>query len=134
MGKEPWFGRLPNAKDLTVRTLLNHSSGLPEYFEGKAFPDSLLKDPESPRKPEDLLAFVFDRKPLFAVGKGWAYSDTDYVVVGMIVERTFRETRTEKNFQKGATSFRAGEADVGALSKAVELALFYDAKLDVAAS
>jgi hypothetical protein len=52
----------------------------------------------------------------------------------MIVERTFREMKTEKNFQKGATFFRAGEADVGALSKAVELALFYDAKLDVAAS
>ena len=29
-------------------------------------------------------------------------------VVGMIVERTFRETRTEKNFQKGATIFQAG--------------------------
>jgi hypothetical protein len=42
--------------------------------------------------------------------------------------------KREKNFQKGATFFRAGEADVGALSKAVELALFYDAKLDVAAS
>jgi D-alanyl-D-alanine carboxypeptidase len=87
LGKEAWFTRLPNNSDLTVRTLLNHSSGLPEYFEGKAFPDSLKKDPDTPRKPEDLLAFVFDRKPLFAVGKGWAYSDTDYVVVGLIVEK-----------------------------------------------
>ncbi len=87
LGKEPWFARLPNAKDLTVRTLLNHSSGLPEYFEGKAFPDSLKKDPDTPRKPEELLAFVFDKKPLFSTGKGWAYSDTDYVVVGLVFEK-----------------------------------------------
>ncbi len=87
LGKKLWFARLPNAKDLTVRTLLNHSSGLPEYFEGKAFPDSLKKDPDTPRKPEDLLAFVFDKKPLFPTGTGWAYSDTDYVVVGLIFEK-----------------------------------------------
>ncbi len=87
LGKEPWFPRLPNGKELTVRTLLNHSSGLPEYFEGKAFPASLKAEPDKPRKPEDLLAFVFDAKPLFAVGKGWSYSDTDYIVVGMIIEK-----------------------------------------------
>lgn len=87
LGKEPWFEKLPNAKDLTLRCLLNHTSGLPEYFAGKEFPDSLKADPDKPRKPEDLLAFVFDKPPLFAVGKGWAYSDTDFVVAGMIFEK-----------------------------------------------
>ena len=38
-------------------------------------------------KPEELLAYVFDTEPLFAAGKGWAYSDTNFIVVGMILEK-----------------------------------------------
>ena len=41
IGKEPWFSRLPNAKDVTVRMLMNHTSGLVRYEFKKEFTDFL---------------------------------------------------------------------------------------------
>src|SRR5262249_28052961 len=37
--------------------------------------------------PEERLAFVLDLAPPFAAGQGWEYSDTNYIVLGMIIER-----------------------------------------------
>jgi D-alanyl-D-alanine carboxypeptidase len=87
LGKEPWFARLPNARALTIKTLMTHSSGLPEYFEMQGANKALLADPDRVWKPAELVAFVLDAKPLFDVGNGWAYADTNYVLVGMVVEK-----------------------------------------------
>src|SRR5262245_32040764 len=40
LGREPWFSRLPNSKDITVRQLMNHSSGLVRY----EFKEKFTKD------------------------------------------------------------------------------------------
>src|SRR5262249_14930283 len=45
LGKEPWFGRLPNGRDLTIRNLMNHTSGLIEYFDAKGCMDAVRADP-----------------------------------------------------------------------------------------
>lgn len=87
LGKEPWFSRLPNAKDVTVRMLLNHTSGLVRYEFKKEFTDFLTANPMKVWTPEERLAYLFDEKPPFAAGKGWDYSDTNYIVLGMIIER-----------------------------------------------
>ncbi len=87
LANEPWAARLPNANDLTLRCLLTHTSGLPEYFEVPAFLTALKADPGRERTPAELLAFVLDAKPLFPVGKGWAYADTNYLLLGLVVEK-----------------------------------------------
>ncbi len=87
LGKEVWFDRLPNAKELTLRCLLNHTAGLPEYFEQKGFVEAVKADPDKAWKPSELVAYVLDAKPLFEVGKGWSYADSDYILVGMAAER-----------------------------------------------
>lgn len=87
LGKEPWFGRLPNARDIKVRQLLNHTSGLVRYEFKKEFTDFLTANPDKFWTPEDRLAYLFDEKPPFAAGQGWEYSDTNYIVLGMILER-----------------------------------------------
>lgn len=87
LGKEPWFGRLPNAKDVTVRMLMNHTSGLVRYEFKKEFTDFLTANPMKVWTPEERLAYLFDEKPPFEAGKGWDYSDTNYIVLGMIIER-----------------------------------------------
>ena len=87
IGKEPWFGRLPNAPELTVRSLLNHTAGLPEYFERKGVAEAIKADVDREWTAADRLAFVLDAKPRFAVGKGWAYADTHYIVAGLIAEK-----------------------------------------------
>ena len=98
LGREPWFARLPNAKDITVRQLMNHTSGLVRYEFKEQFTKDLTANPEKVWKPAELLAYLFDEKPPFEAGKGWNYSDTNYIVLGMIIEKvTGRKFYTEAN-------------------------------------
>jgi D-alanyl-D-alanine carboxypeptidase len=91
-GSEPWFSRLPNAKEITLRMLMNHSSGIPEHVLDKSFIAAMKKDPDRIWKPEELIAYIFDAKPLFPAGQGWSYADTNYILVGMIFERVTKKT------------------------------------------
>ncbi len=89
-GERPWFSHLPNGRDITIRMLLNHSSGLenhawyPKVIEstGATF------DPERSYRPshEELVTMVLDKPPLFPAGEGFAYSDTNYILAGWIIE------------------------------------------------
>jgi D-alanyl-D-alanine carboxypeptidase len=98
LGREPWFTRLPNAKDITVRQLMNHTSGLVRYEFKKEFTTDLTANPEKVWKPAELLAYLFDQQPPFEAGKGWDYSDTNYIVLGMIIEKvTGRKFYNEAN-------------------------------------
>ncbi|HEX7176183.1 MAG TPA: serine hydrolase domain-containing protein [Pyrinomonadaceae bacterium] len=87
LGRESWFARLPNARDITVRMLMNHTSGLVRYEFKEQFTKDLTANPDKVWKPEELVAYVLDTAPPFAAGRGWDYSDTNYIVLGMIVER-----------------------------------------------
>lgn len=98
LGKETWFNRLPNAKDITVRQLMNHTSGLIRYEFKDQFTKDLTANPDKNWKPEELVAYLFDEKPPFEAGKGWDYSDTNYIVLGMIVEKV-----TGKKFYEETT-------------------------------
>lgn len=92
LGKDSWFSRLPNARDITLRMLMNHSSGIPEHVLNKDFIAAMKKDPDRIWKPEELLTYILDAKPLFPAGQGWSYADTNYILVGMIFERVTRKT------------------------------------------
>lgn len=87
LGDAPWFARLPNAAGITVRQLMNHTSGLVRYEFQPAATRVMREEPMRRWTPEDRLAFVFDLAPPFAPGAGWEYSDTNYIVLGMIIER-----------------------------------------------
>ncbi len=87
LGTEPWFRRLPNAGTITVRQLMNHTSGLVRYEFQPAFTAALRSAPFRTWTPEERLAYDFDTQAPFAAGAGWEYSDTNYIVLGMIIER-----------------------------------------------
>ena len=78
-------GLLPD-KRITVRQLLQHTSGLYNYTD-----DLPLNDPEALRhrgaEPAELVAMALKHPPLFAPGAGWSYSNTNYIVAGMLAER-----------------------------------------------
>jgi CubicO group peptidase (beta-lactamase class C family) len=86
LGTRPWFSRLPNAKDVTVRHLMTHTSGIVRYEMDSKFTAALRAQPDRAWSPEEEVAFQLDATPPFPAGKGWEYSDTNYVVLGMIVE------------------------------------------------
>lgn len=87
LGQEKWFSRLPNAKDITVRQLMNHTSGLVRYEFKDQFTKDLTANPDKIWKPEELLSYLFDTKAAFEAGKGWDYSDTNFIVLGMVIEK-----------------------------------------------
>lgn len=70
----------------TIRQLLAHTSGIFNYLENPAVNDSLVKDLGRIWTPEEIVTnFVLPRD--FAPGNGWHYSNTGYVLLGMIAER-----------------------------------------------
>jgi len=98
---EEWFTRLAGSDKFTVRQLLRHQSGLQRYAFAGAFWKVLTTEKDKQWEPQELLAFIFDREGLFPPGEGWAYSDTNYIVVGMILEKISGETMydyVQKNF------------------------------------
>ena len=87
LGREPWFSRLPNANAITVRQLMTHTSGLVRYEFDERFLADLKRDFFRVWKVEEQLAYLFDQPAPFAAGQGWDYSDTNYLVLGLIIER-----------------------------------------------
>ena len=87
IGSEPWFRRLPNAERITVRHLMTHTSGLVRYELNPKFTADLSANPDRVWSPAERLAYLFDSLAPFVPGDGWEYSDTNYIVLGMIIER-----------------------------------------------
>ena len=89
LGDRPWFSRLPNNKQITLRHLLTHSSGLPDHVYQEKFAADLSrrwKQNTNLFSPEELIQYILDSPPLFEAGKGWAYSDTNYILLGLVIE------------------------------------------------
>lgn len=90
LGERDWFTRLPNHDEITLRHLLSHRSGLPNHVYMDSFAAEVKQrmiDQTLPISPVSLIQFVLDREPLFGVDEGWAYTDTGYILVGMIIEQ-----------------------------------------------
>ena len=87
LGTEPWFSRLPNAQSITIRQLMNHTSGLVRYEFNERFTADLTASPDRVWKPHELVTYILDTAAPFAAGQGWDYSDTNYIVLGMIMEK-----------------------------------------------
>lgn len=88
---EQWLpGMVPNGGQISVRELLNMSSGLPDYCGVP--PDSQLCTPppsEFTRSwtPTELVAIGVSAPPNFPPGQGWSYTNTGFQLLGMIVEQ-----------------------------------------------
>jgi len=88
-----WRPDLPRSWwPVTLRQLLNHTSGIPDFSLEPAFRDALLASLEVAPPPRQLLAFVFDKKPSFDPGTRYRYSNSDNIIVGLIVEAATSRT------------------------------------------
>lgn len=79
-------------EQVTFRHLLSHTSGIADYFggpviTGKAMSELLILQPERIWQPEELLSFSKAyQKAVCAPGVGYNYSDTGYILLGLIIE------------------------------------------------
>lgn len=81
-----------NGANITVRQLLNNTSGLFDYanddgfFATLATPTAFYANQYRHYSTQDLIAIALTHQPYFAPGAGWAYSNTNYVVAGEIIK------------------------------------------------
>ena len=90
-----WLNNLPNIEDITVEMLLQHTSGLPRYVLKPEIWNQLHENPEKVWSYEDRLSVIFQDEPVHEAGKGWAYSDTNYILLGMLIEKVTGESYYE---------------------------------------
>ncbi len=91
---DPVVARIPHVDRITVRQLLNHSSGVYDYFDDDSpFLQDAFFGPGADWArvwtPRELLAYVdgAQHAPSFAPGEGSRYSNTGYVLLGLILEQ-----------------------------------------------
>ena len=71
---------------ITIRQLLNNTSGLADVTSVEGYPDSILSDPNRMYTASELMTWA--GPPSFAPGTGWEYCNTNYLLCGMIAEAT----------------------------------------------
>jgi D-alanyl-D-alanine carboxypeptidase len=82
---EQWLpGVVPNGGAITVRQLMNHTSGLYNYTD-PPFYLQILRNPLKTWQPLELVQRAVAQPPLFAPGTSWSYSNTNYILLGLIV-------------------------------------------------
>lgn len=91
LGDESWYREFPNASQVTLRQLLTHSSGWPSHVDMPGFQRAISKRVNACAtclfSPMEALQFLRGSRPLFAPGTGWYYSEANYLVAGLIIEK-----------------------------------------------
>jgi D-alanyl-D-alanine carboxypeptidase len=82
-------GVVTNAPSITVRQLLNHTSGVFDYTRDARFLSDVAADPHRAWSPSELIAVANRNVPIFApaASNQWSYSNTNYILLGMLVEQ-----------------------------------------------
>jgi D-alanyl-D-alanine carboxypeptidase len=86
-----WVPRYPNARNITLRQLLNHTSGLFGVDENDAYVEAVLGHRSRALTPARVLRDV--RKPYGPPGSVWPYSDTNHTLMGLVLQRCRRRCR-----------------------------------------
>jgi len=82
-----WLPNFPEADRVTLRMLANMTSGYPDYEQSPKLNDALNADPFRQWTPQELLDIGFSTPPLFAPGTNWSYAHTNYVTLGLALEK-----------------------------------------------
>lgn len=86
LGKENWYAKVQNAETITVRMLMNHTTGIEEYYELGNFMETLVSNPDKKWTPEECIGYTLSRPALFGAGTDWGYADTNYLILGLVVQ------------------------------------------------
>ena len=85
-----WFPGLPRARRVTLRMLASSTSGYADYVTSKPFEKALAANPFQHFSTMALIRLGTGLPPLFAPGRGWAFSDTNFLLLGAILEKIGR--------------------------------------------
>ena len=78
--------KLPNGNEATLGQCMKHETGIPDVIEENKFYLAVLNDPNKKWQPEELLEFIYNKSPIFSPGDTAIYSNTNTILVSMIIE------------------------------------------------
>ncbi len=81
------INKIENADKATIRQLLQHSSGIYNYIQSLQFQTASLNDLIREWNAEDLLKYAYGRKAYFQPGYDVRYSNTNYIMLGMLITK-----------------------------------------------
>jgi D-alanyl-D-alanine carboxypeptidase len=81
-----WFPAVDRAASISLRRLLNHTSGLPDYGRLRHYHEAVRRSPSDPWTFERFASETFGRGLAFEPGEGWLYSNTAYMLLRIILE------------------------------------------------
>jgi D-alanyl-D-alanine carboxypeptidase len=86
-GVARWLpGLVPGGGAITLRELLQHTSGIFDYTNDPGFLPAVAADPARVWRPRELVRIAVAHPPLFPPGTSFAYSNTDYILLGLVTE------------------------------------------------
>jgi D-alanyl-D-alanine carboxypeptidase len=86
---------LVNVDSTTVRQMLQMTSGIPDYLDTSAFLEAVDEAPTTFWTPEQVLEFAYDEPAKFAPGTDYYYSNSNYILAQIIIERLSGKTLAE---------------------------------------
>lgn len=88
---DKYIATVPNGKNITIRMLLNMTSGLYNYSESEAWSKIAGENLLYKWDPYELLYYAFMEKPYFPPGQGFHYSNTNTIMLGIIIEKLSKD-------------------------------------------
>jgi CubicO group peptidase (beta-lactamase class C family) len=85
-----YFPNFPNANRVTLRDLAQMTSGYADYVYQPELTKGIYGDPFRQWTPEQLIQIGISKPVQFVPGKNWAYSHTNYVILGRVLEKIAR--------------------------------------------
>lgn len=88
LGKFALGVNAPNPDSITIRELLNHTSGLYNFSEDPGFKPAFFADPRRPWTAREKLALAISHPAVFPPGSRYKYNNTEYELLELIIEKT----------------------------------------------
>ncbi|WP_173021394.1 serine hydrolase [Lewinella sp. W8] len=88
--EEDLIGEIANAREATLRQLLNHTSGIPDYLNARQTFNT-FNEPFFRETQREKLAYVYGEEALHAPGADFSYSNTNYVLLGLVIEQVTQQ-------------------------------------------
>lgn len=83
-----WFPAVPAAERITIRQLLNHTAGIPDYGPLPDYSAALRRHPQTSWTFDDYAAHTWEKGLRYEPGQGWEYSNPGYMLIRSILEAT----------------------------------------------
>ena len=93
---ESWLpGLVPGGSAITLHMLLNHTSGIFNYTDDPDFFAAALADPYRRWSHRELIDFGVANPPVFPPGTSWSYSNTGYILLGLVLQKASGQSISE---------------------------------------